>query len=420
MKKYLNIYLVTIVAFTFVALTLPINGYNSPLMLLVLFPLLFRETKKIQIDKNDWYLISLLACTFLYFLLNLLLRQEPLRLFDKNIRILLFIGILLFFLKYHFNAYIINSSILLGAFTSGFFAIYEKSSTGVARVGEHINPIQFGTFSMLLSLLSVVIFNYYLIEYCKYKNKKRLIWIGTALISSLLGFYASISSGSRGGWLSMPLFVFVVYKQYSDNLNIKFRIKAVILMVFLVALIGVYKEPKLNVASRVLEAQSNLNQYFEQGLIETSVGARLEMWRIAIGLGIEKPIFGWGHTGYQDEIKKKVEAKQTSKLLLEFNEPHNQFLDAFAKYGLSGLFLVLTLYLWPMTQLMRQYRKKLGTQQSLHALMGGVSMLAFFDFSLTHSFINKNGGMMVFLFCLTLFWALSKKPVENEAKQVML
>jgi O-antigen ligase len=267
---------------------------------------------------------------------------------------------------------------------------------------------------MLLSLLSVVLFNYYLIEFIQSKNKRSLYVSVLALFASLLGFYASLASGSRGGWLSMPLFIFVIYKQYSDQLKISRRLKSIILVAFFFALLMVYKAPQLNVENRILQGKADVTQYFEQGVIETSAGARLEMWRIALLMGLERPLIGWGYTGYQDRVKQMVDAKQTSAFLLNFNEPHNQFLDAFAKYGLSGLLLIGLLYFWPIVVLLRQYKRKLGTTQSLHALMGGVSMLAFVDFSLTHSFINKNGGIMLFLFCLTLFWALSNKPIQSE------
>lgn len=412
LTEWRNHYLTIVVVCTFISLTLPFNGYNAPLAAILLLPTLFGGFKN-KLDKQDWKLVSLLVFVFFYFLLNLLLRPEPLRLLDKNIRILVFIGVFFVFCKHFINSAAINLSVLMGACTSGLFSINEKVVTGTMRVGEHINPIQFGTFSMLLALLSAVILNFYFIDYIKSKSKYSLFWVGFALVSTLLGMYASIASGSRGGWLSMPLFIYIVYKQYSDSLQITKFQKTLVFLAFFSIFLAIYKTPQLQVANRLLEAKSNVTQYFKEGLIETSVGARLEMWRIALGLGIEKPVFGWGHVGYQDEIKKMVEAKKTSTLLLEFNEPHNQFLDAFAKYGLSGLMLIVMLYFWPMLELMKRYKQKIGTQQGLNALMGGVSMLAFIDFSLTHSFINKNGGIMVFLFCLTLFWALSKQEYEQ-------
>lgn len=421
-KRLLIGFSTLVVCASFVFLTLPISGYNFPiLLLLLLFPLTWASVKgqiSIRLEKDDKYLLALLAIFFVFYLANLLLRPEATRLFDRNLRWLVFIAVFFVLLAYPPKKSWVLGSILLGSFAAGIFALIEKNATGTTRVGEHINPIQFGSFSMLLALLSVVLTNYFFIAWIKNKQAKLLLSLSLlSLLCALLGLFASIASGTRGGWLTAPLFIFIVYKQYSSELGLSKRHLIIPLLLTLLIGLHAYKTPRLNIESRVMLGVHEFKAYFDRRTIATSVGARLEMWRIAGSLAIERPILGWGHQGYQDQISILVESKQTDSFLQQFNEPHNQFLDSAAKHGIFGLILILTLYVWPAKIFLNRYKKNAGSQQSLFAILGGVSMLAFFDFSLTHSFINKTGGLMVFLFILVLFWKLSDPYIYKPKKE---
>jgi O-antigen ligase len=406
-----------IVFFSFACLMAPVNGYNFPILLIFLSPLILW---RMNFGNINWLgdnakLVYLFLSIFLLSALAIYLRGERLALFDKALRYAVMLIGFLVLLRFQPKAVWVYIGIGLGATYAGYFAIAEKLATNTARVGEHINPIQFGSFSMLLSLLALILANHYLIKALKNKKLISAACAGLFFVGSGLALWGALLSGSRGGWLSAPLFLLVVYKQYHDAFGLAYKAKLVLLGLFAAVLFGAYASPKLTVASRVQEAKQQVVAYYKDGIIDTSVGARLEMWRVAIRLGLEKPLLGWGHAAYNARVTQLAKEKKTSGFLENFNEPHNQFLDAFAKNGIVGLILVLILYFWPARIFYRRYSSETDwdSRKKLHALLGFVSMLAFVDFSLTHSFINKNGGLMLFLFCISLFWVMSTQQDET-------
>jgi O-antigen ligase len=409
LKKIYPAYSTIVVCLSVIMLTLPANGYNFPIALLLLLGPVCFDKNKVVLKQVDYYLIALLAVFFIFYMAQIVFRPEPFRLFDRNIRWLIFIGIFICLLKYPPNKNVVLASIMLGSLSSGIFAMFEKLETGTSRVGNHINPIQFGAFAMLLALLSGVIANHFMIRWLKGSNKSQvLLWLGFfAFACAFLGLYASILSGSRGAWLCAPLFIFAIYKQYSAELGIKKYWFFVLLIIVTSAGCLAYNNKNLDIAARIGHFVTESNSYYNQKKANTSVGARLEMWRVTAVLISERPLLGWGHQGYQNEINKMVESKEIDSFLAQFNEPHNQFLDAAVKHGLIGLILMLFIHTWSIKNFLKRYQNYIGSSESLFGMMGAVSIIAFIGFSLTHSFINKTAGLMIFLFNLTLFWSLS-------------
>src|SRR5690625_317089 len=144
----------------------------------------------------------------------------------------------------------------------------------IERATGHTKAIQYCTLSMLLG------------QWClaglmcaHHPARPPLLWVLFFAVGALLGVTVSLLSGSRGGWVGLPLVLLVFHRSYSDI----FHKKILLLIAFI--LIGgaaaIYLTPNLGVQARIHEAYSDIHAYWVQDKPETSIGQRFEMWKAA-------------------------------------------------------------------------------------------------------------------------------------------
>src|SRR5690606_37301905 len=122
-------------------------------------------------------------------------------------------------------------------------------------------------------------------------QRERRLWIALLLAGAVGGVLGSLLSGSRGGWVGLPLVLLVLYRAYSEFISR--RMKLVLPVVLVVAAGVLYQVPQLGVQQRVHAAFEDI-PLFQQGDSDTSLGARFEVWKAASQLALMKPVFGWG------------------------------------------------------------------------------------------------------------------------------
>ncbi|MCP1328171.1 O-antigen ligase, partial [Halomonas sp. 707D4] len=135
----------------------------------------------------------------------------------------------------------------------------------------------------------------------------------------------------------------------------------------------------------------------------TSLGLRFEMWRGAASLIGERPILGWGESGYAEQMQALGERGVISPVAAEFGHAHNDFIDATAKRGLIGLVILLALYLVPMRLFAPGLSHPDLTVRSL-AVAGTLLPVAYIDFGLSQTFMAHNSGAMFYAFWLAVWW----------------
>src|SRR3546814_1560117 len=124
---------------------------------------------------------------------------------------------------------------------------------------------------------------------------KPRLWRVFFVAGALAGLYTSIGSGSRGGWIALPVIVAVFIAAYITQRNAKYVI-ATVLALIVAALAAVATVPAIE--ARYNQAASDIKQY-QAGNPQTSLGYRLDMYKSLAMIIPQKPWLGWGRSDEQ-------------------------------------------------------------------------------------------------------------------------
>ncbi len=372
----------------FLCLIVP-SGYSYGAVLLCLggIYVLIKDRSFLPIDRYDKYILGALLVFGVDAVFNWLWHGFDGDL-DRNLRFILAIPI--FFLVYRArpSLHALWLGLALGALGTFVFAVYQKFSLGIVRVDGFTNAIQFGNLAMLQGVLCLAG-----LGWAASLKKYRWMYIVLLGIAAVAGLATSVLSGSRGGWVGLPIILLIAFFTYRRVFSIKSQL--VVVLIVIMGATYVFFNPQLGVQERIKEATHQVN-LFQEGEVNTSVGLRFEMWRGAYKLIQENPFLGWGIEGYEEGMAALVEKGEIHAETAEFNHSHNDFIDRLAKHGAMGLFTLLLLYLLPL----RAFSIVRGCSDlSLRAIaLAGVLLICcYINFGLTQSFLRHNSGVMVFV-----------------------
>ncbi|KAF1050318.1 O-antigen ligase family protein [Xylophilus sp.] len=326
-----------------------------------------------------------------------LLSHAGLRGADKPAKYLLALICLFFVAQYRPGVRWLWGGTAAGAIGAGVTAIVQlvrAPSLAASRAEGFTNAIQFGNLALLMAGI------------CAIGLALPAPWQRTAGWRALLGLglafgvAASLLSWSRGGWLGLafvlPLLLIAAWPRVNG------RRVALVALVAAACVLAAWSTPQLGLRDRVDLVRTEAELYQDRHEADTSVGQRLEHWRLAWRLGTERPVVGWTQRGYTEEKQRLVAAGEYSPFILQFNHAHNEFLDLFAKRGLVGLAALLFLYAVPIALFWprRAALEADGPDADLLGLrLAALSVpLAYIGFGLTQGFIGHNSGTMFFLF----------------------
>ncbi|THU01558.1 O-antigen ligase family protein [Lampropedia puyangensis] len=300
---------------------------------------------------------------------------------------------------------------VVGGLGAGAIALWQVYGQGMVRAAGHTNAIQFGNLALMLAVLAAL-------QLAVGWRALSLRWrIGSAA-AVLLAMEASVLSLSRGGWLALiwlPVLCWPLLRQIQlQQKTIPLRwllVVALLLTVPLLSNMHVIKE-RFDLMSTEVAA------YQADGQAQSSVGHRLEHWRLAWHLGLEKPLLGWGDVGYKQEKNRLVELGLFDVSTTYFDHAHNEVLDMFAKRGGLGVVMLLVFYVvplalfWPTASRMRGIAATSDGQNvaAVQAVLwlrlsASAIILMYIAFGWTQVFFAHNSGTMCYLFMLVFFWA---------------
>ncbi|MBS4641202.1 O-antigen ligase family protein [Aeromonas media] len=318
--------------------------------------------------------------------LSIWLDGGKLREFDRPSRVLMAAMTLPLLSRYPARLVSLIFGFAVGACIAGAIAIYDKFYLGMERAFGDIMPIQAGNISMTLGLLC-------LCGYFWYKSKGNVKTAMFMLFACAMGMLGSFLSGTRGGWVLLPLIILTIISHFRGNLC---RIDKIVAAVFGLGLLAVVAIPQTGVAERIQVARSDIVQFVDGGNKNTSIGIRFQLWYSALDAFQKKPLFGWGNNGLQQAHAAQLAAGEISDFLYDFNfHAHNQFFDEMAKRGVIGLLALLSMYLYPLYL----FYKHRG-DDSLFPIMLAVTSLTLVDYSLSQAFISHNSGITFVSFLL--------------------
>ena len=390
------------------SLVLP-SGYSlAPVFLLLFSFSLVWLRPQLGLGRDDKILLLLLVG---YFAINLaygLIADVPGRAYSGYSRFLLAAPVLLLLLAYPPKPGFWWLGVALAALAAGLWALWHRWGLGHARVGEAMNPIQFGAISIIISSFCAAG-----LVWARFQPRPRL-WTGLMLVGFFAGLVATLLSGARGGWLVLPFIVGLCFWQYRGDF-LKHHLWAA-LAVMLVVLASAYLMPQTGVKHRLNLAMEELTSYGDQDQSESSVGVRLAMWRAGLELAAEKPLLGWGDEAFLRPLQERVAHPRTRRMIGTFDHLHNELLDAQVKRGLLGSLGLLALYFVPLALFGRRLQQDRPELRG-YALAGVLLVVGAAVVGLTQSFFSHNSGVTFYAFTLAIIWSLLRRVERQQEAQ---
>lgn len=386
------------------------GGYNIVPALLILLGLgygIYALIKKVRfnLSSTDKLLIYSYLFYFFIFVLSLIFNDGKIRELDYPSRVLLFIPVLLLLFKYPIKTCVLSYSIPLGGIIVVCMALYDKF---ILNLNPEQNPrimhIQGGDISMSLGIFSLII-----ALYAHHKKDVKLTTL--SVIGGLCGIVGSLLSTARGGWVALPVLLIVILYIYRHSLSKRFLLT--FFGIIVVASIGISQMPNNRIMERINVAQKDIQLYLDNHDGNTSLGARFEMWKSALEMAKEKPLFGWGIQGATEKRKLDTKEKIVTGDIGQFTHAHNQYLDDLSKRGVVGLLALLAVLFIPL----RAFMKKLNTtndEVKLIATLGVAHILSVMIYGLSQGFLVHNSGTIFYFFLTIVFYAAIRTHQKAE------
>lgn len=340
---------------------------------------------------------------------------EGVRSLDRAIKYFLALPCWLYLLRWPPAASTLWWGLACGGVGAGLVALYQRLVLLWDRASGFTNAIQFGGLAILLALMCVLVLA---------ASWQRLGRAQRAALAcgAVMGVLASLLSLSRGGWLalalSLPLWAWLLLRWC--NPRVVWRIGS--LLGAAVVVLGVVKGPA--VAERWTQVYRESVNYWHDApaSAQTSNGHRLEHWRLALSMGSERPLLGWGLQGYVQEKQRRVAAGQVDPVVLEFGHAHNEWLDLWAKRGLLGLLALVLLYgvplwlFWPSARALGAPPGQPPDPVLLALHLCGLALpVLYLGFGLSQVFFAHNSGNMFYLFMLALCYSCLQRQKALQA-----
>lgn len=382
----------------------------SVLTLLGVYALLTRKTMP-GFYKNEkrimWSFALYFFICFFFYLANGLLRESASFYWelDHEVRFLAFIPIYYLFCRTGLKSWTIwwgaaVASIIYGLYSIGY--IYGLSAGPRATGAYH--PIAFGDISLVLGFISLTGIRYF------QKQNNALIFI--PLLAVFSGILASFLSGTRGAIIAIPFLTFIFFIQLG-SFTTPWRYRTILILTIILLSVGFYHLPGSSLDHRFRTGFGEAKAFFEGKGTGRHV-VRLGMWSEGWKLFIEHPICGAGRHGYELMIKQKTAMQQIPPEIEKFTSPHNMYLANMDAYGITGLFILLAIFISPLF-IFIPASKTDGPSRDM-AYAGIMLIAAFMIFGMTETIFNRNININIYMILLAAILSLTTAYKKTRMK----
>jgi O-antigen ligase len=237
---------------------------------------------------------------------------------------------------------------------------------------QFLNPIHFGDIALVMGALSVLSMNWW--------RKDRLAVRVVKVAGLFAGLAASLITGSRGGWIAIPVVAAMILYARSRGKSRKWKV--LLPAVIVAILVGVYAFSP-TARDRFGDVSSDIVQY-THGNKDTSLGIRLQLYEAAARIVESHPLLGLGGDGFRDSMESFAKSGQLTPAAAQLGrgEAHNQMFAYMTDYGIVGGLALLSIYVVPGAIFWRRLNAPTGPARRT-ALMGLTFVVAFWIFGLT-------------------------------------
>lgn len=225
-----------------------------------------------------------------------------------------------------------------------------------------VDLLSFGSFTLLFALLSFAALTFFW---------SRLSWLNRfiSIASCLIGLYLSVKSGSRTGWLNMPVFLIVWALGFS--LPTYGRLKTLLILFLILITAGIFIQSSPHFANKVLAAINEISNYhWDAKSTEGSADIRVSFYRMALFYFLHNPIKGWGDLGWKELMNSPDIVQYASEYARNFPEHgfHNEILTSAVRSGIWGLVSSITFFLFPIIWAIKILQKSIYVNLKLFGL----------------------------------------------------
>jgi len=377
------------------------KGYKAIPVILLLFSLsvLFSTPRKI-LTKNVIFLILAFMLYFCIFVFSALLNGDSLSRLDGPSRFILCIPIFMAILRYPPPFSWITKSLVIASYISGAAALVLVFYYGQGRAFTSGNdffskgymPIQSGNIAMTFGILCWPITIYYL-------NKSALIISIICSFGTAFGILASYLSGSRGGWVFVPIAILFLF--YVNRVGVRKNSKKTLAFIIL-TMPTLFMLTVINMTPTMQEKESRLDDIsrdintYKEGQSSSSTGVRFELWRDSFYTFIEAPLIG---VGYKERLELRAKWLKEGIVTLpdwvKGSHSHNQFFEALAVRGSLGFIGLMGIFATPLFIFMK-INKGVSMQQKTVAQCGALSVIMMMGYCLTQAMFRHNSGAIFY------------------------
>ncbi len=274
---------------------------------------------------------------------------------------------------------------------AGFFMAKDMGGrSGVVT----LDLIHSGDFELILGMLSLLSIDWF--------GQDKLPIRILKILGFMAGLLASFASGTRGGWLAIPVFIAIFFYFRTDKVSR--RVFWSSLVTTMLGLMLVFLSSS-TFHQRVNEFVNDVS-IFGQGKRDTSTGIRWQLYKASIDVFIQNPVFGVGPEGFASEMKPMMEAGKITSEAAELGrgEVHNDILSKSAGMGVFGLIAILAIYFVPLG-LFWNAAKAESHQVKRAGILGITFVSGFFVFGLTVEFLNLTMATAFYSFTVAVLLA---------------
>ncbi|WP_233862731.1 O-antigen ligase family protein [Paraburkholderia adhaesiva] len=203
-------------------------------------------------------------------------------------------------------------------------------SATVRLTNSYTNPIPFGDTALLFAFLSLITFGW--------DRQHRAFALVVKLLGLIAGGVASYLSGTRGGWIAIPLFLILIGVQHGWFTHWKRIVVAAVCIAACVAALLATER----IHQRIIDATKDVS-LLEHGDENTSIGQRLQLWRASITLFEQHPVYGVGKGHLRSAIRDLAQRGLASPEIIN-ERAHSDFFSALAEMGAIGAASIFVVY----------------------------------------------------------------------------
>ena len=255
--------------------------------------------------------------------------------FQTPSRFILVLPVFLMVRRFGISQDALKWGVFVGVIFTGIWALYQKQAIGMHRVygGTSLLRHAFGDISLILGFLSLALFHPNWI--------KHWYWLILVLIALAFGVFASLASGSKGGWISAPILCWLMVSlvrrpTYTKRFVVLTVLTSIALMIW-------YFSPFIQ--ARVGNIPFAMITYFETGQItDDSASPRLALWHAASLIFIDNHLFGVGVDKFMEAKLPYIESGLMPQSIGGDLGAHSQFFNILQELGLLGVIAVFSIY----------------------------------------------------------------------------